>query len=53
MKERNEAADRIDCCCMQRVGLVDDEPVLIPLSDCDLHWRQVIDAELPPAQMFP
>jgi hypothetical protein len=48
----HDEVDRIDCCCEQTIGS-DGEPVLIPTAGCELHWRQVIDTEPPPAHLFP
>jgi hypothetical protein len=49
----DDDASRINCRCTHRVSAADDEPVLIPSADCELHWRQVIDADPPPADLFP
>lgn len=32
---------------------VDDEGEPIPSRDCELHWRQVMRADLPPPELIP
>jgi len=44
--------ERIDCGCLSYEDS-SGEVVLVPDAGCELHWHQVIDADLPPAQMFP